>query len=327
MAVDAYPERRIGFLLLPNFTLLSYASAVEPLRAANRLSGRQLYRWLNISLDGAPSVASSGASIPADGRVGDELDLDMIFVCGGRKPIRKASDASVIEWLRRLSRRGTTIGGIAGGPYFLARAGLLKGRRCTIHWEYAEGFSEEFPDLDLRKTVYEIDGNFVTCGGGVAAFDMIHTVIKSHHGHILAAYVSDWFVYSRVREGGPQRMPLRERYGISNQKLLSVLEYMESQIENPASREELASLAGVSPRQLDRLFGIHLKKTAAEYYLHVRLVHARALLRYTALSILEVAIACGFSSASHFSRSYRAHFDKPPSKERLFQSSILDFER
>lgn len=315
-SAEATRPRSVGFLLVPGFALMSYASAIEPLRAANRLSGRDLYRWSHISLDGAAADASNGASILADRQVGDDLRLDVLFVCAGGNPAR-FDHKPTLGWLRGLAHKGVTLGGVSGGPYILARAGLLDGYRCTIHWEHVPAIVEEFPDLDVTRTLYEIDRDRLTCAGGIAALDMMHAVIEADHGHALAAEVSDWFLHSQVRLGsGPQRMNLRERYGISHPKLLKVLEQMERRIENPASREQLAAAAGISVRQLERLFATHLGATLGGHYASIRLDRAQSLLRQTALPVLEIAVACGFVSASHFSRSYKARFGRAPRVER-----------
>lgn len=308
--------RAIGFLLVPGFALMSYASAMEPLRAANRLAGRDLYAWRHISVDGAPVQASNGVGIVPDHCIGEDVALDTLLVCAGGNPAL-FDHPPTLKWLRGLVHRGVRVGGVSGGPYILARAGLLDGYRCTIHWEHIPAFVEEFPDLRVARTLYEIDRDRLTCAGGIAALDMMHALIERDHGHGLAAAVSEWFLHTQIRLGsGPQRMTLRERFGIGNARLLRVLEHMEARIEEPAAREELAAVAGVSVRQLERLFAVHLRATLGEHYARIRLDRAQSLLRQTAMPILEVAVACGFVSASHFSRAYRRRFGRPPRAER-----------
>ena len=307
----------IGILLVPGFSLMAYASAVEPLRAANRLAYRELYGWRHFSIDGEPVQASNGATILCEHRIGDKVKLDLLLVCAGGNPAL-FEDEATLTWLRALARAGVRIGGVSGGPYLLARAGLLAGYRFTLHWEHIPALAEEFPDLAVSNTLYEIDRERLTCAGGIAALDMMHALIEADHGHRLASAVSDWFLHSQVRLGsGPQRMTLRERFGVTHPRLLRVLERMEREIEEPASRTALADLAGISPRQLERLFQAHLGSTIGEHYLRVRLDRAQALLRQTTMPVLDVAVACGFVSASHFSRSYRARFGFSPRAERM----------
>lgn len=307
---------RVGFLLLPDFALMSYASAAEPLRAANRLAGRELYTWRNISLHGETATASNGASIRADHRIGDKIDLDALFVCAGGNPAL-FSDRAVYRWLRTLARSGVSIGGVSGGAYILARAGLLDGYRATIHWEHLPAFSEEFPHLTIERSLFVIDRDRLTCAGGVAALDLMHALIERDHGHELASAVSEWYLHTEVRLGsGPQRMTLRERYGVSNANLLKALGEIERRIEEPPSNAELAALAGTSVRQLERLFAKHLKTTIGAHGQQVRLARAQTLLRQTSMPVLNVAVMCGFASASHFSRIYRQAYGHSPKGER-----------
>ncbi len=314
--MTAAAPRKIGFLLIPGFSLLSYASAVEPLRAANRLSGQSLYRWFHIAAQGSPAEASSGLAIAADCKVGDDVPLDMILVCAGGNPALHRN-ARTLSWLRKLARRGVQIGGVSGGPYILARAGLLDGFRCTIHWEHLAAFREEFPQLDTRRTLYEIDRARLTCAGGVAGFDMMRALIAADHGQALAKAVSEWFLQTQLRSGsGPQRLTLRERYDVTHPKLLGALQAMEGAIDKPLSRDGLARQAGLSVRQLERLFASHLRTTIGDLYLKIRLDRARALVRETALPLLEIAIACGFANGSHFSRAYRARYGQSPRRDR-----------
>jgi transcriptional regulator GlxA family with amidase domain len=306
----------IGILLVPGFALMSYASAVEPMRAANRLAGRELYRWRHISIDGRPAEASNGATIVCEHRIGDKAELDALFVCAGGNPAL-FHHAPTLRWLRALARKGVRLGGVSGGPYLLARAGVLRGYRFTLHWEHIPALAEEFPDLKVADTLFEIDRDRLTCAGGIAALDMMHALIEADHGRDLASAVSDWFLHSQVRLGtGPQRMALRERFGIAHPGLLRALGEMEANIEAPAPRLQLAAAAGLSARQLERLFQSHLGSTMGEHYLKVRLERAQTLLRQTTMPVLEVAVACGFVSASHFSRSYKIHFGWSPRMER-----------
>jgi transcriptional regulator GlxA family with amidase domain len=313
---DAAP-RHFGFLLVPDFALLAYASAIEPLRAANRLSGKTLYRWSHVSVDGAAVAASNGVQVQADFALASAPALDTLIVCAGGNPAR-FSHMPTFGWLRMLARRGVTLGGVSGGPYLLARAGVITGYRCTIHWEHAPAFLEDFPHLDLRRSLFEIDRDRFTAGGGTASLDMMHAIITREHGSTLALAVSEWFLQTHVREGSePQRMPLRERLGVSNPAILAAVRLMEQNIEAPRTRAELAGRTGVSLRQLERLFRFHLGQSIGTYYLALRLGRARHLLRQTSLSVLEIGLACGFGSASHFSRAYRARFSLPPSAERI----------
>jgi transcriptional regulator GlxA family with amidase domain len=174
-------------------------------------------------------------------------------------------------------------------------------------------FQESFPDVELTRSLFEIDGDRITCSGGVAGLDLMVALITRDHGYELGAAVSDWFLHTQVREGeGPQRMDLRFRLGVADGKLLAALRAMEANLEAPLSRQDLASLAGVSMRQLERSFRSHLGRGIHEHYLALRLGRSRQLLRETSLSIVEIALASGFGSASQFSRAFRRAFDLSP---------------
>lgn len=306
--------RLLGLLLVDGFALMSYAALLEPFRAANSLAGETLYSWTHVAVAGGGAAASNGATLLCERRVGEALDCDRLFVFAGGDPAA-FDDAATFAWLRREARRGAAVGGVSGGPYLLARAGLLAGRRATIHWEHAEAFREDFPDLVLDGGLYVLDRGRMTCAGGTAGLDLALELIATDHGRALAERVGEWFIRTEPRRGeGPQRPGLRERYAVRHAGLLRALETMEARIEAPCPREALAAAAGMSVRQLERLFRAHLGRTIAQVYLQVRLEHARRLLRATSLSVMDVATACGFASSSHFARVFRSAFGVPPGR-------------
>jgi transcriptional regulator GlxA family with amidase domain len=309
--------KTVGFLLVPGFALMSYAAAIEPLRAANLLSGKELYRWWHAAPEGEPVIASNGIAIIPDCSTDKHRAADLVFVCAGGNPAT-FEDRSAFAWLRQLARRGITMGGISGGPYILAKAGLLDQHRATLHWEHLPGFREAFPEVTVVPSLFEIDGNRITCSGGISALDMMVALIERDHGRQLAASVGDWFLHTHIREGfGPQRMDLRYRLGVADEKLLAVLGAMEASIETPHPRAALAKSAGISLRQLERLFHRHIGHGIHSHYRWLRLERARQLLRETTLPVLDVALATGFSSSSQFARAYTKAFGEPPSHTRL----------
>lgn len=306
---------RVGFLLLDGFALLAYAAAIEPLRAANRLAGRPLYTWRTLTPAGSPVTASNGLAVLPDAAVGT-LELDLLLVCAsdGAETFR---DRTTLAWLRRLARAGTRLGGISGGVFVLARAGLLAGRRCTTHWVYEAAFAEHFPELQLTGRRFEIDRDRLTCAGGIAALDMLHAVIEAQHGPAFAAGVTDWYVHTQVKDGdGTQRPSLGRRLAVRHEGLARALDRLERTATEPLDRAGLARAAGVSPRQLDRLFRAQLGRTVRDHQRELRLERARQLLQRTAIPVLEVALACGFASASELARAYRRRFGHAPRDER-----------
>ncbi len=313
----AETAQQYAFFLHPHFSMLAFTSAVEPLRAANRLSGRTLYSWLIISRDGKPVAASNGIEVVPHAGIDDMGQLSNVIVVAGLNAHLHA-DKRLFAWLRKLERQGCRMGALSTGSYTLARAGLMDGYRATIHWENLDGFREDFPELEVTSELFEIDGNRFTCSGGTAALDLMLSLIALEHGRALATQVAEQFIHERIREAhDQQRMSLRGRLGISHPKLLKVIEMMEQNLEEPLPRSALARANGHSTRQLERLFRKYLNRTPTRYYLELRLHRARALLNQTSLSILDVALACGFVSASHFSKCYREFFAKTPREERL----------
>ena len=308
--------RRVGFLLIPGFALMSYASVVEPLRAANVLTGKDLYRWRHIAIHGSEIAASNGVRIHADVSIANAGRLDAVVVCAGGNP-QTFNHPPTLAFLRAAAAHGVRLGGVSAGPFILAKAGLLDGYRCTVHWEHIPAFTETFPFLHLSHSLFEIDRDRFTCAGGIAALDMMHALIRIDHGAAVAAAVSDWFLQTEVRRGEvAQRLSPTERFGVHNPKLLETLLRMEQRIETPLSPNELAQLAGVSLRQLERLFAQHIGTTIHRRYVQVRLERAKVLLHQTTIPVGEIALATGFSAPMHFSRSYRRHFGVVPSKER-----------
>jgi transcriptional regulator GlxA family with amidase domain len=314
---ETKPTITLGLLLTDGFALMSYASIVEPFRAANVLAGHELYRWVHVSTDGQPVCASNGASIIADQCVGERLECDTLFVFAASEAATFVHLAT-FDWLRQLSARGTTLAGISGGPFLLGRAGLLNGYHATIHWDHFGAFAEAFPLVSSEPALYVIDRRRVTCAGGTAGLDLAIEMIAREQGHALAVKVGDWFIRTTHRAADmPQRLSLRERYQVRDDRLLKVLARMEASIEAPVSRKDLAKLAGVSIRQLERLFLTQMGKSLSDTGLHIRLDQADTLLRTTAAKVTDIALACGFSTSSHFSRAFRTKFGRSPTQHRL----------
>ena len=308
-------QRHFALVLVNQFSHLSFAGAIEPLRLANRMSGKPLYRWTLMSDAGAPVVCSNGTRISVDAALGEVGRDDVVLVCAG-VDVRANATTSLRNWLRRVARLGTVIGGLCTGAHVLAQAGLLDGRRATIHWENRDGFEEEFPDITLAKSVFVIDGNRITAAGGTASLDLMLRLIADDHGKELANAVADQMIYASIRtEVDAQRLSIPTRIGVRHPRLAEVVAMMERQIEEPASPAELAAAVGMSTRQLERLFRRYLNRSPKRYYMELRLARARNLLMQTSMSVIEVALASGFTSPSHFSKCYRAQYGTTPYRE------------
>jgi len=308
--------RRFVFVLLDNFTMLCFSCALESLRIANRMAGRTLYEWTLVGEGGEEVRCSSGTGFKLDGDLTEMIRDDTILVCGGID-VQAASNKKVLNWLRREARRGAIIGGLCTAGYTLAKAGLLDGKKATIHWENQDSFTEEFDEVELTKSVFVVDGNRITTAGGTASIDLMLKIVAEDHGEELANAVADQLIYTSIRtDQDTQRLSVPTRIGVRHPKLSQVIQMMEGNIEEPVSPSILAKDVGMSTRQLERLFRRYLNRSPKRYYMELRLQKARNLLMQTDMSVINVALACGFASPSHFSKCYRAHYDTTPYRER-----------
>ena len=316
--VSGVPERprRFVFVLMENFTLLSFSAGLECLRLANRMSGKRLYDWMLVSEGGETVRCSAGTEFKLDGDLCDLNRDDTLILCGGEQ-VQKATSKKLISWLRREARKGLIIGGLCTATYTLAKAGLLDGKRATIHWENHDSFTEEFDEVELTKSVFVVDGNRMTAAGGTSAIDLMLNRIAADYGADLANAVADQMIYSAIRtDQDTQRLSVPSRIGVRHPKLSQVIREMEANIEEPISPSLLAQQVGMSTRQLERLFRRYLNRSPKRYYMELRLQKARNLLMQTDMSVINVALACGFTSPSHFSKCYRAHYNTTPYRER-----------
>ena len=322
---EVYPTR-FGFFLLSNFTLISMASAVEPLRMANRLCQRPHFMWKTISETGEPVMASDGLSVNVDFSVDDPevFDaLDVVIVCGGAR-VDEHTTETALKFVKALNLSGIGLGSTCTGTVMLAEAGLLDGYRCSVHWENLASLTDRFRDVQVTRSVYTIDRDRYTCSGGTAPVDMMLYFIRKQLGPDIAVGVAEQFIYERIRRSSDeQRVPLKHVFGNQSEKLIVAVDLMEANIREPIVQSELASYVGVSKRQLQRLFQRYLDSTPSRYYLRIRLARARELLQQTSMSLVEIASLTGFVSSSHFSKSYKDFYGQAPSHERRRRGADL----
>lgn len=318
--MDAERPKLYTFLLVNRFTMMPFAAAIEPLRLANYVSGKRLYEWRLLGAEGTDGVArcSNGTAIRLDQGWDAEPGRDeSVIVCGGMDMGRQAVDRALLACLRRFARSGARMAAVCTGAWVLAQAGLLTGRRATIHWENHDGFAEAFADVTLHRSIFVHDGNRITAAGGTSSIDMMLHLIAEDHGDALAAEVADQLLHTGIRtERDRQRLSVPARIGVRHPRLAQIVSRMEHAIEEPISPAQLAQDAGMSTRQLERLFRRYLNKSPKRYYMETRLARARNLLMQTEMTIIEVAMACGFASPSHFSKCYRAFYGSTPYRER-----------
>ncbi|WP_010139583.1 GlxA family transcriptional regulator [Oceanicola sp. S124] len=316
-------QRRFQFILLDKFTMLSFASALECLRIANRMAGEDIYAWSLHSEDGEPVTCSGGVTFAVDGPLGEVGRDDTVMLCGGIA-VQETATRRMLAWLRREARKGASFGGLCTAAHVLARAGLLDGKRATIHWENHDSFIEDFEEVTLTKSVFVVDGNRMTTAGGTSSIDLMLKLIADHQGEDLANAVADQLIYSSIRtDQDTQRLSVPTRIGVRHPKLSQVIQMMEVNIEEPISPAILAKDVGMSTRQLERLFRRYLSRSPKRYYMELRLSKARNLLMQTDMSVINVALSCGFASPSHFSKCYRAQYQTTPYRERGTQGTRL----
>ena len=321
MSRDSSPDlpTRFGFLLVNDFTLISMSSAIEPLRMANRLYGKSIYQWKLLSETGAAVSASDGVSINVDDGIVEEdalQGIDTLIVCGGIH-VEKNTSETVTRWLRSLGQSELAFGATDTGSFILAKAGLLDGYRCSIHWENMGALADLFPAVHVSRSVFTIDGDRYTCSGGTSPIDMMLYFIRRQCGAEISAGVAEQFVYERIRGSTDvQRIPLKHVVGTQSEKLVVAVELMEANIKEPISQEDIADYTGISRRQLQRLFQRYLLCTPSRYYLWIRLSRARELLHQTSMNLVEISSLTGFVSSSHFSKSYKEYYGHAPSIER-----------
>lgn len=312
----ATKTKTCGFLLLDNFSIIAFSSAIEPLRLANRELGYTAYEWKLLTLDGEPAISSCGVQLLNDCKAEACGKPDILFVCGGVH-IEDNWSKQLMLFLKRLERENIRLGALCTASYLLAKAGLLDNYRATVHWENMASAREEFPRVNFTNDLFELDRNRFTCAGGTAPIDMMLAIIREDYDEALCCKISETLICDRVRgQNDRQRTPLRMHLGTSQPKLTEAVTLMEANLEEPMSLDELSGYVGISRRQLERLFKKYLSCVPTRYYLELRLNRARQLLLQTNKSIVDVALACGFISSPHFSKCYRDYFGIPPRDER-----------
>ncbi|PUA16719.1 GlxA family transcriptional regulator [Glaciimonas sp. PCH181] len=310
-----------AFLPLNSFTMIAFSNAIEVLRMANYLEGKQLYRWSVISPEGGLVTASNGLAVNAS-RPDPEDCPDVVFVCGGTD-IETAINAESLALIHSFASQGIAMGSLCTGTFALAKAGLLDGYTCATHWENMSALRKSFPSVSFSRDLFVIDRDRLTCTGGIAPLDMMLNLISWQVGKTTIAAIADQFILEHVRDDkDQQRVPLTVRMNSARPAMVEVVSLMEANIEEPLSLEDLAQLSNSSPRQLQRMFKEHMGMSPTHYYLTLRLRKARELLRQTDMSILSITMACGFQSACHFSKTYREVFNVAPSSERRKQAAM-----
>lgn len=326
LAHHAWPEGAVtpvsvSFVLMPQFTMLAFTAAIEPMRVANQLTGQVLFTWMVFSEDGTPIACSNGLQVVPDGPLPETAPAGYVLVCGGVEP-DPACTPGLTSWIRRQWRIGRSVGGVCTGAYALAKAGILNGRRFTLHWENLSAFGEKYPELTPEQRIFCIDDRIVTSAGGAAAADLSLQLIENNYGEKLRHAVMDMCLLRQHHAGEEKQLSsLAARLGTRNHKLLRAIDFLEENLEGEVSLDACADHIAVSRRQLERLFQRYLGLSPLQYLSNMRLQHARALLAETNMGVLDVAIACGFGSSSHFSKCFRKHYGISPHKFSMMRKT------
>jgi transcriptional regulator GlxA family with amidase domain len=313
------PERsplKMTLLIFSGSSIMCVASTVDPIRAANRVSGETLFDWKIVSADGQAPVTTSGLPVAANGRFDPSEKTDVLVVVGGFGT-REQGTPAMLSAIRRVARSVRAVGGVEAGTWLLGRAGLLDGRSATTHWEDMEDFAAAFPDADVRPDRYIIDGPVFTTGGASPTFDLMLHLIRMRLGMAVALDVASVFIYDQARAAtDAQPLVSLGRLDGYDPRLAQAIRLMEAHIDRPLTVSAIARRAGVTARTLEKIFAQAIGETPGAYYLRLRLSAARRLVVDTAVPMADIAARTGFSSAAAFSRAFSHAFGEAPVRVR-----------
>lgn len=313
-------EVKIALILLPGFSFFSYQAIIEPLSLLNATSGKKAISWASYSVTGQSIESSDGSLVCVEGSLPDPDEIDMIILCGGYTSGDQLSP-DLMAWLRKPQIRTKHIGAIESGTLVLMEAGLLNGYDCSVHWRFHASAKELFPHLKIQTAPYLLDRNRFTGAGGVAILDMMFDLIKKFGDETIAQRICAQFNRDQNRAGVEgQRIQRSFESVIGNDRLNRALEFIDDNLEGQLSCEDVADVSGMSRRQLERQFKQYLKVSPSEYVSQIRLLRAADLLTGTALSITEIAYACGFNSSTHFSKRFKEYFGIRPRDSRTLNA-------
>jgi transcriptional regulator GlxA family with amidase domain len=306
-------------IVTPNFNLNATMGFIDPFRVSNYLEGRIYFRWQIASTAGGETIASNGISIETRALAEIQNEAKDVVIISSSWAPETYNSASLHAALRRWARSGSTLGALDTGAFILAEAGLLAGKRATVHYEHIDALKELYPEVEASEDLFVSDGKRITCCGGSAAVDLALHIIRHAHSDALANAAARYLFHQSLRpQGSPQNPGPAEPLGSTAPGAIKrAIKIMEENLENAVSIPAICNRIGISQRQLDRLFARFVRKTPAIYYRDIRLDRARGLVTQTDLPLSEIAAACGFSGQVHFSRTYRGRFGLPPRNDRV----------
>ncbi|MBT9385998.1 helix-turn-helix domain-containing protein [Pseudooceanicola sp. CBS1P-1] len=301
---------RVGVLLFPRFSNHCLSNAVEPLRACNDLTGRTLFEWRYLGLEGGAVPSSSGLSVQTEARLSDDPGGDLLFVlpCYDHRALATPACARA---LRAARRRYATLVGMDTGSWLLAAAGLLDGRRATIHWDEWQALAETFPAVDVVQERVVHDGDLRSCGGALTTFELLLDLVEELHGPALRLALAAFWMQPDMPAPSPAARDLPQAAAL----------LMRRHIEQPLTIAQIAARLGLSRRRLERLCRARFGCGPDALYRDTRLREARRLMRHTGLSVAEVATRCGYLDASALTRAFRRHFGDTPTQARALDAA------
>ncbi len=306
----------VTLLVLPETSMMSLASVLDTMRAANRIASRIMFDWQIVTLDGQPATLTCGIPVATQGKISEAGVGDVLFVIAGFNQ-EKHVNKQQLKSIKLLSKRFRAVGGIEAGSWLLARCGLLDGRMATTHWEDQEEFAGRFPRVQLKADRFVIDGNIFTTGGASPTFDFMLYLIRTRYGYPLALEVSSAFIYDGVHSA-TDTQPLVSLGMLENSepRVASAIQIMEQHIDDTISIETIAAQLNLSVRMLEYLFAQILNLSPGAYYRRLRLQTARRLVVDTRLQLQEIAVRTGFNSLSAFSRLFKRYYQQSPGECR-----------
>lgn len=300
----------VSILVLSESSMMCVASVLEPLRAANRVSGKQLYDWQLTSLSGDPVTMTCEVPLAVDAKFNEHLRGDLLIIIGGFNQLKHAPTAELAK-IRKAASGFSSVAGVEAGSWVVARTGLLNGFQATTHWEDFEAFADQFPEIEVKRDRFVVDGKCMTCGGASPAFDMLLDLIRKRNGAAIAMEVASVFIYDEAHSSFDAQ-PLVSLGKIAQQdvRLEQAVRLMEQTIEQPLPVAAIAKRVGVSSNTLESVFKKHVGMTPGRFYLNLRLKAANRMVQDSNLSLREIAVRSGFNSLSAFSRAYGQCFGK-----------------
>lgn len=307
---------RIAFVLVPGFSLITLATGIEPFRMTNERSEHLVFDYRTLGVTEREVSANDGLKITVDDVIATPARWDIIFLVASLGAVG-FSDPGLTRWLRRQARAGATLAPVGAGTVIAARLGLLDGYECVTHWRLYSEFLEAFPRVRLARGVYSIDRNRATGAGGAATMDLALRIVADFAEPKVAAEVAEIAMVTKIRSGTEtQRMSVQWRYGVSDERVAACLEAMEANIEEPLPLATLAADAGISVRQMERLFRTTLGKSPKALYLELRLQRAHQLLVETSEPVFRIALRTGFCDTAHLSSRFKAFYGNGPNAVR-----------